>query len=184
MEGLIYKATCKTTGLSYIGQTINLQSRIKQHWYDRKDGTKFHTALLQYGRDDFEWSIIEECDESLLDERERYWIEYYNTYNEGYNTDKGGNYNSLNRNASEDRKQIGERTRNSLTGTHLTEEHKRNVGIANSKAMLGNTNGRGLKGKPKSEQARANMSTAHKGLPSPIKGRHRVMNPDGTYSMK
>ncbi len=97
MEGLIYKATCKTTGLCYIGQTVfSLDKRKTAHLRKKNDGTKFHNALLTYGEDDFLWEIVEtvEADkeglEVLLNEREQYWVDYYDSYNNGYNSDKGG----------------------------------------------------------------------------------------------
>lgn len=90
MDGIIYKATCKTTGLCYIGQTTKpLKQRAKEHWYSRKDGTKFHNALLEYGRNDFTWETIDTCDISKLDDRENYWISYYDSYENGLNEDKG-----------------------------------------------------------------------------------------------
>lgn len=93
----IYRAVSKTTGLSYIGQTKNLSNRILTHWYGRKSGSKFHNAMLELGRDDFEWEVLEEVDESFSDEREQYWIKYYNSSEEGYNGDTGGAFGSKNR---------------------------------------------------------------------------------------
>lgn len=96
MIGTIYMATCKSTGLSYIGQTINLTQRIRQHNRDKSDDP-FHNAIRQYGREDIEWKeleIIDEEDKKLLHkrlcEREVYWIAFHNTFKNGYNQDEGG----------------------------------------------------------------------------------------------
>ena len=91
--GVINKATSKTSGKSYIGQTINLKDRMRSH-RTAKDDYPFHAALRKYGFDDFEWTVIEDlgdnCSQELLDKREKYWIQYFNTYNNGYNSTLGG----------------------------------------------------------------------------------------------
>ena len=78
----------------YIGQSID----IYQRWYAHKSKlnmNKHHSHHLQqawnkYGDNCFNFYIIETCDESLLNEREIYWIKYYNTYFDGYNETFGG----------------------------------------------------------------------------------------------
>lgn len=46
--------------------------------------------MKKYGIEHFSISLIEECDLSILDQREEYWIKYYDTYNNGYNATLGG----------------------------------------------------------------------------------------------
>lgn len=48
--------------------------------------------MRKYGYENFTYEIIEECSNSQeeLDDRERYWIEYYNSYEDGYNSTRGG----------------------------------------------------------------------------------------------
>ena len=87
--GVIYKATNLVNELSYIGQAKNFKVRQSQH-LKAKDNYDFHVALRDFGKDNFKWEILEECEENLLNERERYWIAYYDTYNNGYNMTKGG----------------------------------------------------------------------------------------------
>lgn len=91
----IYKITNTITSQCYIGQSINIEERWKQHIYEGKilhNKTKFYLALNKYGADVFEFDVLEECplNQNFLDERERYWIEYYNSYNNGYNSTLGG----------------------------------------------------------------------------------------------
>lgn len=45
---------------------------------------------LKYGVDKFDIELVEECDDALLDEREIYWISYYDSYKTGYNENIGG----------------------------------------------------------------------------------------------
>ena len=88
--GVIYKATCDVTGKSYIGQTKRtLAERRKQH--EKGVGNYyFQRAIKKYGKDHFEWSILEECDNTILNDREIYWINFFNTYTNGYNSTCGG----------------------------------------------------------------------------------------------
>ena len=46
--------------------------------------------MLKYGVENFEWEVIEQCKKSELAEREIYWIEYYDSFNKGYNCTRGG----------------------------------------------------------------------------------------------
>ena len=91
---LIYKATSKTTNKVYIGQTTTtLEERIKHHKssYNIKD-YHFYYAIRKYGWNDFEWEVVEDNinDITILNKREKYWIEYYNSYENGYNSTRGG----------------------------------------------------------------------------------------------
>jgi group I intron endonuclease len=78
----------------YIGKSNNIYKR----WGDEKSALKrhdFHNIHLQrawdkYGEDAFEWSIIETCEESILIQKEIEWIEYYDSYANGYNQTRGG----------------------------------------------------------------------------------------------
>lgn len=92
----IYKATSKTTGKVYIGQSSQtLQERISQHnsaAYKHQYNYHFHNAIRKYGKDDFIYEIIEDniSDIETLNERECFWISYYDSYNNGYNSTRGG----------------------------------------------------------------------------------------------
>ena len=91
----IYKITCNETGKCYIGQSIDIENRWFQHICAAKyetDNNKFYNAMRKYGYENFTYEIIEECSNSQaeLDDRERYWIEYYNSYEDGYNSTRGG----------------------------------------------------------------------------------------------
>ena len=85
----IYKVTNKINGKVYIGQSVDIGRRWRQHM-TAEDDIYFHKAIQKYGVENFEWEVIEKCKKSELDERESYWIEYYDSYNKGYNCTKGG----------------------------------------------------------------------------------------------
>lgn len=86
----IYKITYLPTNKSYIGKSTDIFKRWKQHLYrDNKSNKDFH-YLLWNEKEKFSFSIIEECKSDVLDEREKYWIQYYNSKNDGFNLTSGG----------------------------------------------------------------------------------------------
>ena len=91
--GLIYKITNCVNGKSYIGKTsVTLEYRLKKHKESAliKD-TKFYRAVRKYGWQNFKIEVLQDnILDSEIDERERYWISYYNTFKEGYNSTIGG----------------------------------------------------------------------------------------------
>ena len=92
MKGYIYIITNDTTDKVYIGQTINpLNVRFNEHLYkSRIHKSKFYNAIRKYGEEHFKISLIEECDQSLLNEREKFYIKKFNSYHNGYNSTLGG----------------------------------------------------------------------------------------------
>jgi group I intron endonuclease len=91
----IYKFTNKINGKIYIGQSIDINARKRSHINDayckgKDSNCPFHQAIIKYGEDGFNFEIIEECPKELLNEREKYWIQYYNSYHNGYNASPGG----------------------------------------------------------------------------------------------
>lgn len=90
----IYGIINKINNKIYIGKSINIYNRIKQHIILlNKESLDENRYLInswkKYGRENFEYIVIEylEKDENLLKEKELYWIDYYNSTNKefGYN---------------------------------------------------------------------------------------------------
>jgi group I intron endonuclease len=81
----------------YIGQTVNAWRRFNDHIssLNRGDHKNFHLqqSWNKYGEKSFDFSVLEACEVSVLDEKERYYISLHKTmdYNLGYNQDGGGN---------------------------------------------------------------------------------------------
>lgn len=91
----IYKITDKTNGLMYIGQAMNIQRRFSEHKTSNtgKPGT-IDYIIRTKGVDNFNFDIIEECKAIDLKNREIYWIDYYDSYYNGYNLTPGGDGSS------------------------------------------------------------------------------------------
>lgn len=100
MSSGIYKFQNTITNEVYIGQSVELEARYIRHRRDWIHGTTdFYQAIQQYGWNNFSYEVIEQCDSSQLNEREQYWIEYYDSYHNGYNMNRGGSRpNSINHN--------------------------------------------------------------------------------------
>lgn len=124
----IYKITNKINGKCYIGQSNDIHRRWKQELApNAKLNPHLARAFEKYGTDNFEFEIIEECQRELLNEREQFWINLYNSTdkNFGYNKTLGGDGN-LGRHfiMSEEQK---EKIRKANTGRKLTEEQLINI---------------------------------------------------------
>lgn len=95
--GHIYKIENQINGMVYIGKSIDYKLRWKCHMQTAKREGKqsqgpLYRAMREYGIDNFSFSLIEECKDSDLDEREEFWIAEYcaTDKTKGYNLSKGG----------------------------------------------------------------------------------------------
>lgn len=92
----IYKITNLVNGHAYIGQSIDIEKRWKNHKitaYNKNDSGymyPLYQAIRKYGIEYFSFDILEECEYEKLNEREMYYIQLYNTYHKGYNQTLGG----------------------------------------------------------------------------------------------
>ena len=93
--GYIYKISNDINDKVYIGKTtFNIEKRWNEHCNDstkvRCKNKPLYQAFNKYGIAHFKIEAIEECDDEKLNERESYWIEYYDSYCYGYNATLGG----------------------------------------------------------------------------------------------
>lgn len=95
----IYRIVNRKNNKCYIGQSTAIDYRINTHFVALREDKhrnasglrdKLQNAWNKYGEDNFYWEILEECSKDSLDEREKYWINFYNSFSNGYNQTIGG----------------------------------------------------------------------------------------------
>lgn len=96
----IYCITNLINDKKYIGQSKTIEKRWNFHKTSSFNSlnsdynNSIHQAIRKYGLDNFKFEILEECKVEELDEKEKYWIEFYQTFppdlNKGYNLTPGG----------------------------------------------------------------------------------------------
>jgi len=91
----IYKITRLKTGEIYIGKSTDVKARWQQHTKTAFHcGTIshsiLHTTMEKDGVENFTWELLEEVPKDKLGERERYWIEFYDSKRYGLNEKAGG----------------------------------------------------------------------------------------------
>jgi len=122
----IYKITNLINNKSYIGKSLDIEHRFREHKAGIRSNIHLQNSIKKYGIENFDFSIIEECDRDECSLRERYWIEFYDSFRSGYNSTTGGE-NEPGWHLSEDSKD--------KLRVKKSEETKRKM----SESLIGNT---------------------------------------------
>ena len=90
----IYKITNIKTKECYIGQAIHIKERWAEHakcglGIDTPAGNKLYKAIQEFGLWNFSFEVLEECPREQLNEKEKYYIDLYSSYDYGYNSTRG-----------------------------------------------------------------------------------------------
>lgn len=173
----IYKITSPNDRI-YIGQSTDIEKR----WFDYKrknpkSQVRLNRSFIKHGVENHSFEIIEECCVDNLNERERYWQDYYNVLEKGLNCrltstkDKSGfvseetriklslshkgNKSSLGRKLSDDTKRLmSEKSK----GRKHSEESRLNISLS----LIGNNRRKGIK---HTEDTKNKMSSTRSGKP-------------------
>ena len=98
----IYKIENLINNKKYIGLTNNIVRRRNRHFTDlkcnRHDNSFLQKEVNIYGLENFSFEKIYEGDISSeeIEEKEKYYIKYYDSYCNGYNQNEGGNFGPSN----------------------------------------------------------------------------------------
>lgn len=122
----IYKITNKDNGKIYIGQALSVENRFKRHLAESQEPERtkhslIDKAIAKYGRKNFICELIDDTPKSIeeLNEREKYWIKYYNSTNIkiGYKQTIGGDGgNTYQFKSDEEMKEICDKISKALSG--------------------------------------------------------------------
>lgn len=127
-------ATNKINGKSYIGQTItNLKQRKYTHIYDALNNNTqcyFHRAIRKHDIKNFNWKILDRCNDiEKLNKLEEFYINFYDTFKNGYNLTTGGG-----------NRKLSEKTKQKISISHkkenLSKEARQRMSIASRKENL------------------------------------------------
>lgn len=172
---IIYLAKNKIDGKVYIGKTTKtLEERMIQHLTSNK--SYFHKSLRKYGKENFIWTILEQCySEEELNEKEIWYIKHYDSVGKkGYNLTYGGEGGTP---SDETKKKISETCKQNGVGKWMGDGRSGiNLGKITSEEtkMKISISHKGLtpwKWKKFSEEHIKNLSESHKGLESGMKGK-------------
>lgn len=169
----IYVIINKINSKVYVGQAININRRWKQHKYKLKKNkhTNKHlqNAWNKYGEENFEFMILEICNEYFLDKKEKYYIRqlYSILKNFGYNKIYGG---KSNRHTEETKKKISEGNKGKIvteeSRIRMSKSHKGEIPWnkniprdEETKRKISNT----LKGRTLTEETKIKISNTLKG---------------------
>lgn len=96
--GYIYLISNDVNDKKYVGQTIrDIYVRFDEHCFDPRSTSIIHTAIQDIGYQHFSIKLLETVDITKLEEREKYWVEYYDAYFNGYNGTPDGGFGGAQR---------------------------------------------------------------------------------------
>lgn len=83
MNSGIYKIYCSSNNKTYVGSSIRVTTRLREHRYSLRDGIAINSYMQSswnlYGEDAFTFELLELCEVDLLLQREDCWIRLLNT---------------------------------------------------------------------------------------------------------
>ena len=91
----IYCITNQINGKQYVGQSVDIEERFKQHIQNKSD-SEIHKAIKEYGVHNFRFEPLVECSQKELDEQEVKFIRLLGTYENGYNQTRGNEHSVFN----------------------------------------------------------------------------------------
>ena len=184
MQG-IYKIECLVNGKVYIGQSIDLDSRLNGHRTGEHNDC-LREDMKKYGLENFIFDILEEVARERLTEREQFFMDFYESLNpeKGYNKRAADPARPL---SEEHRRKISEAMKGKKKSPEhiekvrqscLGRKHKPDRDYSKLKYPKSEEHKRRLseseKGKLVSPETRKKMSEAHRGKPLSEETRRKI----------
>jgi group I intron endonuclease len=128
----VYQITNKADGKKYVGSSSDIDRRRDRHFSRAKSGThenkKLQNAFNEHGQDSFIFSVLEYCDESLLIQREQFYIDALRP-----------EYNLSPTAGCTKGVKLSQATKNKLSASHMGKKHTQEAREKMSIARMGNT---------------------------------------------
>ena len=152
----VYSILNEVTNLIYIGSSNSLFHRKNQHFSllesKKHFNNKLQNAWCKYGKENFSFNIIEECSVEELQEKEQFWINFYQSYkqNQGYNLVKIA-----------ERKILSDETKSKISKNHKKYWKNKKFSESHLEKMRNNC-GKHSKGKKLSPEHIIKLKNCHK----------------------
>lgn len=163
----IYKIENLVNDKVYIGQSKNINERIRKHKESLKYNHHFNKHLQRswnkYGENNFKFNVIDICDYELLNDKEQFYINKYNSMNSncGYNKESGGKVKKL---SDETKIKISL----SRIGMKISEDTRKKMSLSH----IGENNS--FYNQKHSEEFKKKMSVLKKGIPLSSEHREKI----------
>lgn len=168
--GYIYLLIDKRNGKNYIGKHNGLNDK---YW---SSGIIPNKISKKHGRDIFDRIILEEVTNDLLNEKEIFYIEKYESFNKGYNLSKGGDGGGewIYKKTKDEIKKISEIKSKKLKNRIFSEETKKKMSESAKKKTITDTHRENIRkaviirgGYPHTEETKKKLSEIKKGVKNP-----------------
>lgn len=171
--GTIYKITSPSNKI-YIGQTSNFKRRMKKYQSFHLSTSrvikqpKLYNSILKHGFESHNIEIIEdnisiELNRDLLDEREIYWISFFDSYKNGLNCNTGGSSCKGMSPEGRERLRLSKLGNKNMLGKIMSEETKKKISNAQKGRKLSEEHLEKIRKYRPSEETRKKYSDAKKG---------------------
>lgn len=183
----IYRIINLTTGKSYVGQSVNVIKRKRQHFSNlrcgRHENDYLQKSYNKYGLSSFKFEVLEKMgvlSDEEVSSREVFWITYYDSYNSGYNLTIGGEGTKRRVFSEEERRLISKRVAgkgNPFFGKKHTLEVRKKISTNQSlrtgskNSFYGKTHSKDWKEKRQllyKEKVESGWISPNKGVPKPL----------------
>lgn len=169
----VYKIENMINHKVYIGQSVDIYTRWYNHKHDLRNGSHYNSHLQQswnkYGEENFDFCIVEKCDEQFLDQLEISYIAFYKSYNGqfGYNLTLGGEGGIPNNETREKLSKANSGANNPMFGKRHAKDTKKKISEALSGINNPSYGKRGKNsphyGKHLSDEQKAKLRAANSG---------------------
>lgn len=157
----IYIIKNEINGKIYVGSSINIERRYKLHKTllnkNKHHSSKLQRAYNKYGKDKFFYEIIQYCNKEVLIKNEQYWINHFDSFNNGYNSLPNANSRTgyiATENEKKKNSEAKKGNKNPMFGKKHSKESLDKISEASKNRIR----------KPFSEESKKKMSETHKRL--------------------